>query len=73
MKGPHRVLCAVLRPRWASLGAFVLESAQQRAVEAIERYERLRLNDSDRDRLLEVLEKPPVPNAAPRKAFQKYA
>lgn len=55
-----------------NLTAFVLESAQQRAVEVIERYERLRLTDNDRDRLLAALEKPPAPAATLRKAFHKH-
>lgn len=59
--------------RGSNLTAFVLESAQERAVDLIERHERLRLTDRDRDRLLQALERPPAPTAALRKAFQKYA
>lgn len=56
-----------------SLTAFVLESAQERAVDLIERYERLRLTDRDRDRLLDALEQPVAPTEALRRAFQKFA
>ena len=59
--------------RGSNLTAFVLESAQERAVELIERYERLRLTDRDRDRLLEAFDHPPAPSEALRKAFHKYA
>lgn len=59
--------------RGSNLTAFVLESAQERAVELIEQYERLRLTDRDRDRLLAALDQPPAPTEALRRAFQKYA
>lgn len=59
--------------RGSNLTAFVLESAQERAVELIEQYERLRLTDRDRDRLLEALEHRPAPADALRRAFRKYA
>lgn len=59
--------------RGSNLTAFVLESAQERAVELIEQYERLRLTDRDRDRLLAALEHPPAPTEALRRAFRKYA
>lgn len=59
--------------RGSNLTAFVLESAQERAVELIEQYEKLRLTDRDRDRLLGALDHPPAPVGALREAFRKYA
>lgn len=59
--------------RGSNLTAFVLESAQERAVELIEQYERLRLTNRDRDRLLAALAEPPRPVAALRKLFEKQA
>lgn len=59
--------------RGSNLTTFMLESAQERAVELIERYERLSLTNRDRDTLLSALDHPPAPAPALRKAFQKYA
>lgn len=59
--------------RGSNLTTFVLESAQERAVELIEQYERLKLTDRDRDRLLAALAEPPQPVAALRKLFEKQA
>lgn len=59
--------------RGSNLTGFVLESAQERAVELIEQYERLRLTNCDRDRLLAALTKPPRRVAALRKLFEKQA
>ncbi|MHB8347932.1 MAG: type II toxin-antitoxin system TacA family antitoxin [Acidiferrobacterales bacterium] len=57
----------------SNLTAFVLESAQERAIELIERYEQLRLTNRDRDLLLAALDQPPEPTEALRQAFRKYA
>ena len=57
--------------RGSNLTAFILESAQERAVELIEQYERLNLTNRDRDRLLGALSEPPRPVAALRSLFQK--
>jgi uncharacterized protein (DUF1778 family) len=57
--------------RGSNLTAFILESAQERAVELIEQYERLNLTSRDRDRLLGALTEPPRPVAALRRLFQK--
>ena len=59
--------------RGSNLTGFVLESAQERAVELIEQYERLKLTNRDRDRLLAALAAPPRPVAALRKLFGKQA
>lgn len=59
--------------RGSNLTAFVLESAQERAVELIEQYERLKLTSRDRDRLLAALAEPPRPVAALRRLFGKQA
>lgn len=59
--------------RGSNLTGFVLESAQERAVELIEQYERLKLTNRDRDRLLTALAEPPRPVAALRKLFGKQA
>lgn len=59
--------------RGSNLTAFVLESAQERAVELIEQYERLTLSNRDRDRLLAALDAPPRPVAALRRLFEKQA
>ncbi len=57
----------------SNLTAFVLESAQERAAAVIERYERLRLSDRDRDKLLAALENPPAPTKKLLKALQASA
>lgn len=55
----------------SNLTDFILGSAQERAVEIIEQYERLRLINRDRDRLLAALAAPPQPVAALRELFGK--
>lgn len=57
----------------SSLTTFLLESAQDRAVKLIERFERLRFSNLDRDRLLAALDAPPAPSAALRRAARKYS
>lgn len=56
-----------------NLTAFIVESAKLRATEVVERLERLRIANADRDRLLAALDNPPAPNDALRRAFVKYA
>ncbi len=55
--------------RGTNLTSFVLESAQERAAEPIERHERLKLTNRDRDRLLAALAEPPRAVAALRRLF----
>lgn len=57
--------------RGSNLTAFVLESAQERAVALIERHDRLRLTDRDRDKFLRILDNPPAPTAALRRALAR--
>lgn len=57
--------------RGSNLTAFVLESAQERAVALIERHDRLRLTDRDRDKFLRVLDNSPAPTAALRRAMAR--
>lgn len=59
--------------RGSNLTTFMLESAHERAVELIERYERLSLTNRDRDTLLSALDSPAAPTPALRKAFKKYS
>jgi uncharacterized protein (DUF1778 family) len=68
-----KLLIRAAELRGGNLTSFVLESAQERATDVIERYERLRLTDADRDRLLAALDTPPAPIAALKRAFQKHA
>ncbi|MBI3897481.1 MAG: DUF1778 domain-containing protein [Gammaproteobacteria bacterium] len=55
-----------------SITSFVLESAQLRATDIIQRFEQIQLSNADRDVLLAALANPPEPNAALRAAFEKY-
>lgn len=57
--------------RGSNLTDFILGSAQERAVEIIEQYERLKLTNRDRDRLLAALATPPRSVTALRKLFGK--
>lgn len=69
--GTKDILVRAAALRGSNLTSFVLESAQERAVELIEQYERLKLTNRDRDRLLGALAEPPRPVAALRKLFAK--
>ena len=71
--GTKDLLVRAATLRGSNLTAFVLESAQERAVELIEQYERLNLTNRDRGRLLGALAEPPRPVAALRKLFGKRA
>lgn len=71
--GTKDLLVRAAALRGSNLTSFVLESAQERAVELIEQYERLKLTSRDRDRLLGALAQPPRPVAALRKLFEKRA
>lgn len=71
--GTKDLLVRAAALRGSNLTSFVLESAQERAAELIEQYERLKLTNRDRDRLLDALAGPPRPVAALRKLFQKRA
>ena len=69
--GTKALLVRAAALRGSNLTAFVLESAQERAVELIEQYERLKL--TNRDRLLGALAEPPRPVATLRQLFGKRA
>jgi len=71
--GTKELLVRAAELRGGNLTSFVLESAQERAVEVIERFERLRLTNADRDRMLAAFENPPAPAEALRRAFRKHA
>lgn len=53
------------------LSAFVLSAALERAQEILAREQRV-LSDRDRDRLLALLTRPAVPNAALKKARKRH-
>ena len=71
--GTRDLLVRAAALRGSNLTAFILESAQERAVELIEQYERLKLTNRDRDRLLDALAEPPRPVATLRQLFGKRA
>ena len=71
--GTKALLVRAAALRGSNLTAFVLESAQERAVELIEQYERLKLTNRDRGRLLGALAEPPRPVATLRQLFGKRA
>lgn len=71
--GTKDLLVRAAALRGSNLTSFVLESAQERAVELIEQYERLKLTNRDRNRLFGALAEPPRPVAALRKLFEKRA
>lgn len=56
----------------ATLNQFVVQAALSEARRIIERDRVIRLSDVDAAFLLNLLEKPPAPNARLRKAFQGY-
>ena len=56
-----------------TLSSFMIESARERAIRLIDEHERLVLNNDARDVFMDVIAKPPAPNAALRRAAKKYA
>ncbi|MCC7484476.1 MAG: DUF1778 domain-containing protein [Burkholderiales bacterium] len=56
----------------ATLNQFVVQAALTEAQRVIERDRVIRLSGNDAALLLDMLEKPPAPNARLRKAFQSY-
>ena len=57
----------------ASISAFIIEAARERAVRILNEHERLVLDDEARDVFMSALDNPPAPNAALRAAAKKYA
>lgn len=58
--------------RGSSVTEFVVASAQQAAADAIKDFELLTLHDEARDVFVNAVLHPPAPNAAARKAAQRY-
>lgn len=71
--GTRDILVRAAALRGSNLMDFVLECAQERAVDIIEQYGRFKFTTRDRDRLLGALAEPPRPVAALRKLFEKRA
>ena len=57
----------------ASLSAFLVESARERAYRLLEEYDRVVLKNQARDSFLNALSNPPAPNEALQKAAKKHA
>jgi uncharacterized protein (DUF1778 family) len=56
----------------ASMSAFMIEAAYEKAKSIIKENEVITLNDHERDRFLSLLEKPAKPNARLKQAMKKY-
>ncbi len=57
----------------SSLSSFVIEAARERAIRIINEHESLVLNNKARDVFMNALANSPAPNAALRRAADKYA
>jgi len=57
----------------SSLTSFVIEAARERARLVLAEHDRIVLDNQARDAFLKMLESPPAPNAALRRATKKYA
>lgn len=57
----------------SSLTSFVIEAARERARLVLAEHDRIVLDSQARDAFLKMLESPPTPNAALRRATRKYA
>lgn len=55
-----------------SVSTLLIESARMRAMELLEQHDRIVLGNAARDQFLQMLENPPAPNAALRKAAKEY-
>lgn len=58
--------------RGSSVTEFIVASAQQAAADTIKEFELLTLHDAARDVFVNAILRPPAPNAAARKAAQRY-
>ena len=58
--------------RGSSVTDFIVASAQQAAADTIKDFELLTLHDDARDVFANAILRPPAPNAAARKAAQRY-
>ena len=58
--------------RGSSVTEFIVASAQQAAADTIKEFELLTLHDKARDIFVNAILRPPAPNAAARKAAQRY-
>ena len=58
--------------RGSSVTEFIVASAQQAAADTIKDFELLTLHDKARDVFVNAILRPPAPNAAARKAAQRY-
>jgi len=56
-----------------NMSAFIIEAARDRALQVIEQYERIVLNDEARDVLLNALATPPKPSVHLKRAAEKYS
>ena len=72
---PHEVyqtLCRAAELTGATVNQFLVQAALKEAQEVIERQEVIRLSPRDWNWLLELMEKPPKPNARLRPALKRY-
>jgi uncharacterized protein (DUF1778 family) len=56
-----------------NMSAFIIEAARDRALQVIEQYERIVLNNDARDVLLNALISPPKPSVHLKRAAQKFS
>ena len=56
-----------------NLSAFIIEAVHERAIQTIEAYDRVILNNQSRQVFLDALANPPAPSEALRRAAEKYA
>lgn len=67
-----RLIARAAALRGSSVTEFIVASAQQAAADAIKDFELLTLHDEARDVFVNAILHPPVPNAAARRAAQRY-
>jgi uncharacterized protein (DUF1778 family) len=67
-----RLIARAAALRGTSVTEFIVASAQEAAADAIKDFELLSLQDEARDVFVDAVLNPPVPNAAARRAVQRY-
>jgi len=56
-----------------NLSAFVVDAVRKQAIRVLDEYDKILLNNRDRDTFLNALANPPAPGNALRRAAEKYA
>lgn len=68
----YETLCRAAELSGATINQFLVQSALKEAHSVIEREQTVRLSKRDSDRLLDLLENPPKPNARLKAAMKHY-